>query len=97
MTRVWVDDAKKKPVDKRWVMRCDGGFWSGAERCETVSEPSVKMPELWQFVAQGWWVSAKYDDICPVCLAAGVKPTQEPHRLMARVLEPAGSSSGATS
>lgn len=82
MSRAWVDDAKKRPKDKRWVMRCDVGFWGDGERCQTVSEPSVSQPELWQFVAQGWFISKHYDDICPVCLAAGVTSIQEPHPLM---------------
>ena len=85
MSREWVDDRKKKPVDKRWVMRCDVGLFSSTrERCATESEPCVKQPELWQFAAQGWLISARYSDVCPVCAAEGATLTSEPHRVMER-------------
>lgn len=84
MTRAWVDDAKKHPVDKRWVMRCDVGFWSGRRRCDTESEPQRTQPDLAAFVLEGWFISAQYDDICPPCLAEGVLPSSAPHRLWSR-------------
>lgn len=88
MSREWVDDAKKKPVDKRWVMRCDVGLFGRAgqsTRCATESEPSVRQPELWQFAAEGWFVADKHGDVCPVCVAAGIEPWDQPNRVMANI------------
>lgn len=83
MSREWVDDAKRKPVDRRWIMRCDAGLFSGTrKRCETVSEPSWSQPPLWHFVMDGWFIAAKHGDICPACIAEGYKPTDDPHPLM---------------
>jgi len=84
MSREWVDDLKKKPIDKRWVMRCDVGlFDSTRTRCTTESEPSWSQPELWQFAAQGWFIADKHGDVCPVCIAEGILPKDKPHRIMA--------------
>lgn len=85
MSREWVDDRKRKPKDKRWVMRCDVGlFDSSRKRCETESEPSWAQPELWQFAAQGWYIAKLHGDMCPVCLAAGERPPTRslPHPVM---------------
>jgi hypothetical protein len=83
MSREWVDDMKKKPVDKRWVMRCDVGIFDTRKRCTTESEPSVGQPELWQFASQGWFIAEKFGDACPACLHAGYTPKDTPHRVMA--------------
>lgn len=76
MTRRWVDDLTPFPKDKRWVMCCDE---SG---CITKSEPSVEQQPLEQFVASGWFIGWTFGDVCPKCLAAGVVPTDAPHKLM---------------
>jgi len=81
VSREWVDDAKRNPKDKRWVMRCDVGLFENYARCATVSEPSVSQPELWQFAADGWFIAEKHGDVCPACLAAGVAPMTAAHRL----------------
>ena len=81
MSREWVDDAKPRPVDKRWVMRCDR--YVDGRRCPTTSEPFVRQPPLGPFVELGWFVADCHGDVCPTCLAAGYVPTVKPHRLMA--------------
>jgi hypothetical protein len=75
MSREWVDDRKKKPVDKRFVMRCDVISPSG-RRCTTESEPVVRQSELplERFIAEGWFVAKVHGDICPKCLALGYEP-----------------------
>lgn len=80
MTRTYVDDRKKKVRDKRWVLRCDVGSAGDSTRgrCPTVSDPSLDPPELWQFAAQGWFISAVFGDICPPCLAEGIAPRGDP-------------------
>lgn len=83
MSREWVDDAKPKPKDKRWVMRCDVGLFDPTrDRCPTVSEPSVAQPELWQFAADGWFIAKLHGDVCPACMAEGYVPRKAPHALM---------------
>lgn len=75
MTRAWVDDMKKKPVDKRWVMRCDVISPSG-RRCKTTSEPELSQADLPldRFQDEGWFVARNFGDLCPSCLAAGYLP-----------------------
>lgn len=80
MSREWVDDRKKKPRGKRWVMRCDVGLFDSArERCQTESEPSWTQPPLWHFAMDGWFIALNFGDACPVCLADGYAPTKQPH------------------
>lgn len=87
MTREWVDDMKPRPRrgpdtrDKRWVMRCDARSPYGA-RCRTEGEPSHDQPSLTEYAAAGWFIAEVHGDICPDCLAKGVKPTAKPHSLM---------------
>jgi len=81
MSREWVDDKKRTPIDKRWVMRCDVGLFGRGgqpQRCATESEPSLTQPELWQFAAQGWFIAKLHGDVCPACLAVGIEPWAEP-------------------
>lgn len=80
MTRQWVDDHKKKPRDKRWVMRCDHG--SGAQRCTAASEPFVWQPPLELFVERGWFIAKLSGDRCPACVALGRHEGIEPSPLM---------------
>lgn len=68
MTREWVSEK-----DRRWVMRCD------QNGCATRSEPFPKSPPLEEFQRRGWFVAAKWGDICPACLAKGVEPTAAPY------------------
>ena len=81
MTREWVDAAKPAPRrgpdtrDRRWVMRCDVGEFGAGPRCPTESEPQRREPDLDIFIVEGWFIAEKAGDICPVCLAAGVKPS----------------------
>lgn len=72
MTREWV--SKK---DHRWVMRCD------QIGCATRSEPFPKEPPLELFARRGWFIAAKFGDICPTCFAKGIKPTAAPHKAYA--------------
>ena len=82
MTREWVDDAVPAPRrgpdnrDKRWVMQCDVGLF-GDTRCPTTSEPSVVPPPLSDFEAAGWSLAKVHGDVCPFCLAKGIKPSTE--------------------
>lgn len=76
MTRTWVDDRMLFPKDKRWVMRCD------QTGCTTQSEPSFQQQSLDHFAANGWFIAKTFGDVCPKCLAAGVVPTDAPHKLM---------------
>lgn len=70
MSREWVDDAKPRPKDKRWVMRCDQRLPNG-HRCPTQSEPFIQQPPLQPFADLGWSIAKKYGDACPTCVAAG--------------------------
>jgi hypothetical protein len=72
---------KRKPTDKRWVMRCDT-FSPSGKRCKTEGEPSPKQPELGQYAQAGWFIGKVFGDMCPKCLAAGYQPSSEPHQLM---------------
>lgn len=83
MSREWVDDAMKRPRDKRWVMRCDVIHPSG-QRCRTEGEPSPTQPDLETYSGQGWYIAAVHGDICPACLAAGYVPSAAPHPLMSK-------------
>jgi len=76
VTREWVDDMKKKPVDKRWVMRCDVNQFGTSKRCTTQCEQQPNQSDLPAslFIGQGWFMAARYGDICPACLASGVVP-----------------------
>lgn len=76
MTRTWVDDRLPFPKDRRWVMRCD------ETGCTTKSQPSVQQPPLEDFAAAGWFIAKTFGDVCPVCLAEGVTPTDTPHMSM---------------
>lgn len=78
MSREWVDDAKPKPVDKRWVMRCDVIHPSG-KRCTTTSPPAAHQSELplERYRDAGWFVAKVHGDICPICLTAGYLPRSE--------------------
>ncbi|AHH16563.1 hypothetical protein NONO_c17630 [Nocardia nova SH22a] len=71
MTRTWVSD-----TDRRWVMKCDQ---SG---CATRSEEFPREPPLAEFQNRGWFIAKLWGDICPDCLARGVRPTAkvEPYR-----------------
>lgn len=83
MTRQWVDDHKKKPKDRRWVMACDyGSSGRGQERCTTRSEPFVQQPDLGLFVARGWFIAKLSGDYCPSCVAQDRHQGIEPHALM---------------
>lgn len=83
MTRRWVDDHKKKPRDKRWVMHCDYGDGAhGADRCTTQSEPFVWQPPLELFIERGWFIAKVFGDRCPACVALGRHEGIEPSRLM---------------
>lgn len=83
MTRQWVDDHKKKPRDKRWVMRCDyGDGVRGATRCTTTSEPFEWQPPLELFVERGWFIAKLAGDRCPACVTLGRHEGIEPSRLM---------------
>jgi hypothetical protein len=83
--RQWVDDHKKKPRDKRWVMRCDyGDGVRGAQRCTTASEPFEWQPPLELFVERGWFIAKLSGDRCPACLALGRHEGIEPSPLMTR-------------
>lgn len=83
MTRQWVDDSKKKPRDKRWVMRCDyGDGVRGAQRCSAASEPFEWQPPLELFVERGWFIAKLSGDRCPACVALGRHEGIEPSRLM---------------
>lgn len=88
--RTWVDDRKKRPVDKRWVMRCEGKP-AGME-CTTTSEPFETQPDLEVFRDRGWFIAAKSGDLCPSCREAGLERGHEPHRIMATAM--AGSAGG---
>lgn len=58
-----------------WVMVCD------ELGCTTKSEVFPKrQPELELFQERGWFIAAKFGDICPACLAKGAKPTVKPYR-----------------
>jgi hypothetical protein len=76
VTREWVDDMKRKPVDKRWVMRCDVRKSGSGTRCTTESEPAANQGDLppSMFRDQGWFIAIRFGDICPSCLASGVVP-----------------------
>lgn len=78
--RAWVDDRKKNPVDKRWVMRCDGA--PGGLECSTVSEPFPGQPDLEVFRDRGWFIAELNGDLCPGCLALGLGAGVTPHRVM---------------
>lgn len=69
MTREWVST-----TDQRWVMACD------QIGCRTRSEPFPEQPNLALFQARGWFVAQPWGDICPACLARGVRPTARPYR-----------------
>jgi hypothetical protein len=85
MTRQWVDDHKKKPRDKRWVMRCDYGDGDRRlQRCTTTSEPFEWQPPLERFVERGWFIAKLSGDHCPECVALGRHEGIEPSRLMTR-------------
>lgn len=83
MTRQWVDDHKKKPRDKRWIMRCDYGDGDrSAQRCTAASEPFVWQPPLELFIERGWFIAKLSGDRCPACVALGRHEGIEPHALM---------------
>lgn len=82
MSREWVDDAKPRPVDKRWVMRCDR--YVDGKRCRTQSVPFVQQPPLAPFADLGWFIADKHGDVCPTCLAAGYRPDVAPNKVMSR-------------
>lgn len=85
MTREWVDDHKKKPDDKRWVMHWDyGDGIREVERCTTRSEPFDQQPRLQLFVERGWFVAKGAGDRCPACVALGRHEGIEPSPLMAQ-------------
>lgn len=83
MSREWVDDAKPRPKDKRWVMRCDVVHPSG-RRCKTQSEPFIQQPPLQPFADLGWFIAEKHGDVCPSCLAAGYSTGATPNLVMTR-------------
>lgn len=76
----WVDDRKKKPVDKRWVMRCDGT--PGGRACSAVSEPFASQPDLRVFRDRGWFIAERSGDLCPACREAGLAMGVIPHQVM---------------
>lgn len=59
-----------------WEMRCD------QDGCGTQSEPFPVQPDLELFQVRGWFIAKSWGDICPPCLAKGVRPTSrvEPYR-----------------
>ncbi len=67
MTRHWVSDS-----DRRWVMACD------ETGCKSKSEPFTRQPPLEMFLDRGWFVARHFGDVCPSCLARGVRPSVEP-------------------
>lgn len=75
MSREWVDDAKPKPVDKRWVMRCDV-IQPNGQRCSTTSPPAAHQSELdlGRFARAGWFIAKVHGDVCPICIASGIVP-----------------------
>lgn len=83
MTRQWADDrlteSKTRPA---WVMVCD------QKGCTTTSEEFPTQPDLEIFAGRGWFIAQKYGDICPACLAKGVRPTVEPHRVAIQGVRP---------
>jgi len=80
MSREWVDAEKRKPVDRRWVMRCDLNSFGPDARCTTESEPrrDVNDLSLERFAAEGWFIAEKHGDLCPKCLAEGHVPSCAP-------------------
>lgn len=56
-----------------WRMWCDEP--GCAESSET--RPTQHDLPLAEFAAAGWHVAEKWGDICPTCLAKGVKPRPE--------------------
>lgn len=59
-----------------WAMVCD------QDGCTTRSEDHPRQPELEVFQERGWFIARLWGDICPACLAKGVrpKPNVEPYR-----------------
>lgn len=72
MTRSWDED-------EQWRMYCD-------ERgCGTRSEQFPTQPPLELFAERGWFIAKKFGDVCPACLAKGVRSTVDAHSLMGGV------------
>lgn len=74
------DTGRKAQTSEGWVgwrMYCD------QPACDEASDtrPTEHHLPLSEFAAAGWFVAKVYGDTCPRCLAAGVKPTGEPHPL----------------
>lgn len=67
---------------KKWRMFCDN------DRCSTRSESFDREPPLSLFAERGWFIAKLFGDLCPTCLADGVKPTAEPHSLKFRGAKP---------
>lgn len=65
---------RDKGKDGLWSMICD------LKGCGTRSEGFPEQPPLDLFQERGWFIAAKSGDICPACLAKGVRPTAEPYR-----------------
>lgn len=61
--------------NRQWRMYCD------QDGCETRSEPFPAEPPLQMFQERGWFIAELFGDACPACLARGVHPTVEPHRM----------------
>lgn len=59
-----------------WAFVCD------QHGCDTRSERFPGQPELEVFQERGWFVARLWGDICPACLAKGIrpKPNVEPYR-----------------
>lgn len=60
-----------QPAGWRWY--CDEADCDNA----TPIVPRNELPAPAEMVAAGWHVAEHWGDVCPVCLAAGVKPTSE--------------------
>lgn len=54
---------------QQWVMLCD------QIGCPTRSEAFPKEPPLELFRDRGWFIARTFGDICPACLAKGVRPS----------------------
>lgn len=65
--------------------RADSGLWSmvcDQDGCDTRSEGFPGQPDLELFQQRGWFIAKLFGDICPTCLAKGIRPgpSVEPYR-----------------
>lgn len=67
MTQIW------KGETRTWVIVCD------ETDCATTSEKFPHLPDPDLFIERGWFMAELFGDVCPACLAKGVKPTATPY------------------